>query len=187
MSNTSRLSRAIYYTITIKIVPINIVTINMSKIKRALIDILSKEKILFWNHSVPGDVCQDLEMANKSRVPSGNPNFRGRKGKIYIDWIYVFCYYRDYSYIDILHNDQYMEGGANLYCDTIIIIIIVIIITFIIISQATILSLCAEADSRVKEVWTDVKSISLVLFQCFRSRTFFGHCYPLSYSHDNGD
>ena len=45
-----------------------------------------------------------------------------------------------------------MEGGANLYCDTIIIIIIVIIITFIIISQATILSLCAEADSRVKEV-----------------------------------
>ena len=42
MSNASRLSRAIYYTITI-----NIVTINMSKVKRALIDILSKEKILF--------------------------------------------------------------------------------------------------------------------------------------------
>ena len=77
-------------------------------------------------------------------------------------------------------------GGANLCCDTTI-IIIVIIITFIIISQATILSLCAEADSRVKEVWTEMKSISLVLFQYFRNRTFFHHSYPLSYSHDNGD
>ena len=48
-------------------------------------------------------------------------------------------------------------GRGNSYCDSIIIITIIIII-----SQATILSLCAEADSRVKEVWTDVKSISLV-------------------------
>ena len=47
MSNTSRLSRAIYYTITINIIPINIVKTNMKKIKRAWIDILSKKKSFF--------------------------------------------------------------------------------------------------------------------------------------------
>merc|ERR1712107_109168 len=33
----------------------------------------------FASETSTGDVCQDHEMANKSRVPSGNPNFRGRK------------------------------------------------------------------------------------------------------------